>query len=284
MTAVMELLREGDYSGAALMLIPGLGKILIAFLIFIIGRKLIKWLKKFIVKSVTPRLEPGIAGFLQSAAGIILNLVLIFAIVEYLGFSTASLVTVLGSAGLAIGLALQGSLSNLAGGVLILVNKPFTIGDYIVVGNLEGTVTNIGICYTKLNTVDNRVVVLPNGNLSNNNLVNVSAEPKRRIDLVVPISYDDDIRTVRNVLTDIAGSQPKVLADEPVEVYTKEFGDDSIQILYRFWVKREDYWEVYFGTQEKIRYAFLEKGISIPFRQVDVTIKNPEGNAGKKTV
>ena len=153
-----------------------------------------------------------------------------------------------------------------------------------MVGNLEGTVTNIGICYTKLNTVDNRVVVLPNGNLSNNNLVNVSAEPKRRIDLVVPISYDDDIRTVRNVLTDIAGSQPKVLADEPVEVYTKEFGDDSIQILYRFWVKREDYWEVYFGTQEKIRYAFLEKGISIPFRQVDVTIKNPEGNAGKKTV
>ena len=276
MNTFIDLLRDGDVSGAALQLIPVLVKLLIALIIFIVGRKLIKLLQKFIVKSVTPKLEPAIAGFLQSAAGILLNLVLIFALVEYLGFSTASLVTVLGSAGLAIGLALQGSLSNLAGGVLILVNKPFTIGDYIVVSGMEGTVTNIGICYTKLNTVDNRVVVLPNGNLSNSNLINVSAEPERRIDLIVPISYDDDIRKVRNILVDIAGNQPKLLQNKPVEVYTKEFGADSVNMLFRFWVKREDYWEAYFGMQEAIRYAFKENGIEIPFHQIDVAIKNSE--------
>lgn len=282
MNAFIDLLREGDVSGAVLQLIPVFVKLLIALVIFIVGRKLIKLLQKFIVKAVTPKLEPAIAGFLQSAAGILLNLVLIFAIVEYLGFSTASLITVLGSAGLAIGLALQGSLSNLAGGVLILINKPFTIGDYIVVGGLEGTVTNVGICYTKLNTIDNRVVVLPNGNLSNSNLVNVSSEPERRIDLVIPISYDDDIRKVRNILMDVAGKQPKLLPGKPIEVYTKEFGADSINILFRFWVKREDYWEVYFGMQEEVRYAFMENGITIPFHQIDVAIKNPEAKDGKK--
>ncbi len=275
MVQFIEKLQEGDISGAAEVMWPHLFRIIVAFVIFFVGRKIIRWIRKVIVSAVTPKLEPAIAGFLQSAAGVILNLVLIFVIVEYLGFSTASLVTVLGSAGLAIGLALQGSLSNLAGGVLLLINKPFSIGDYIVVGTLEGTVKNIGVCYTKLNTPDNRVVVLPNGTLSNSNLVNVSAEPERRVDMIIPISYEDDIRSVRAMLLSFAQEQELVLKTKPVEVYTKEFGADSINLVFRFWVRRENYWPCFFDMQEKVRYGFIENGFTIPFRQVDVAIKQP---------
>ena len=276
MVKFIEALQEGDISEAAAILWPFIMKLIVAFVIFLVGRKIIHWVRKVIVKAVTPRLEPAVAGFLQSVAGVLLNLVLIFAIVEYLGFSTASLVTVLGSAGLAIGLALQGSLSNLAGGVLLLVNKPFAIGDYIVVGSLEGTVRVIGICYTKLTTPDNRTVILPNGSLSNSNLVNVSAEPERRVDIVVPVSYDDDIREVRKMLLSLADKDERILREKPVEVYTKEFADDSINILFRFWVKKENYWPAFFEMQESIRYGILENGFTIPFRQVDVSIKNPD--------
>jgi small conductance mechanosensitive channel len=275
MVQFIEKLQEGDISGAAEVMWPHLFRIIVAFVIFFVGRKIIRWIRKVIVSAVTPKLEPAIAGFLQSAAGVILNLVLIFVIVEYLGFSTASLVTVLGSAGLAIGLALQGSLSNLAGGVLLLINKPFSIGDYIVVGTLEGTVKNIGVCYTKLNTPDNRVVVLPNGTLSNSNLVNVSAEPERRVDMIIPISYEDDIRSVRAMLLSFAQEQELVLKTKPVEVYTKEFGADSINLVFRFWVRKENYWPCFFDMQEKVRYGFIENGFTIPFRQVDVAIKQP---------
>jgi len=275
MVQFIEKLQEGDISGAAEVMWPHLFRIIVAFVIFFVGRKIIRWIRKVIVSAVTPKLEPAIAGFLQSAAGVILNLVLIFVIVEYLGFSTASLVTVLGSAGLAIGLALQGSLSNLAGGVLLLINKPFSIGDYIVVGTLEGTVKNIGVCYTKLNTPDNRVVVLPNGTLSNSNLVNVSAEPERRVDMIIPISYDDDIRSVRAMLLSFAQEQELILKTKPVEVYTKEFGADSINLVFRFWVRKENYWPCFFDMQEKVRYGFIENGFTIPFRQVDVAIKQP---------
>lgn len=275
MVQFIEKLQEGDISGAAEVMWPHLFRLIVAFVIFFVGRKIIRWIRKVIVSAVTPKLEPAIAGFLQSAAGVILNLVLIFVIVEYLGFSTASLVTVLGSAGLAIGLALQGSLSNLAGGVLLLINKPFSIGDYIVVGTLEGTVKNIGVCYTKLNTPDNRVVVLPNGTLSNSNLVNVSAEPERRVDMIIPISYEDDIRSVRAMLLSFAQEQELVLKTKPVEVYTKEFGADSINLVFRFWVRKENYWPCFFDMQEKVRYGFIENGFTIPFRQVDVAIKQP---------
>lgn len=275
MVQFIEKLQEGDISGAAEVMWPHLFRLIVAFVIFFVGRKIIRWIRKVIVSAVTPKLEPAIAGFLQSAAGVILNLVLIFVIVEYLGFSTASLVTVLGSAGLAIGLALQGSLSNLAGGVLLLINKPFSIGDYIVVGTLEGTVKNIGVCYTKLNTPDNRVVVLPNGTLSNSNLVNVSAEPERRVDMIIPISYEDDIRSVRAMLLSFAQEQELILKTKPVEVYTKEFGADSINLVFRFWVRKENYWPCFFDMQEKVRYGFIENGFTIPFRQVDVAIKQP---------
>lgn len=276
MVKFIEALQEGDVSTAAGILWPLIMKLIVAFVMFFIGRKVIRWVRRLIVKAVTPRLEPAVSGFLQSAAGVLLNLVLIFAIVEYLGFSTASLVTVLGSAGLAIGLALQGSLSNLAGGVLLLVNKPFSIGDYIVVGTLEGTVRVIGICYTKLTTPDNRTVILPNGSLSNSNLINVSAEPERRVDIIVPVSYDDDIRAVRKMLLSLADNESRILREKPVEVYTKEFADDSINILFRFWVKKENYWPCFFDMQEGIRYGILENGFTIPFRQVDVSIKNPD--------
>ena len=275
MVKFIEYLEEGDISGAAGVLWPVMFRLLMACVIFIIGRKIIRWVRKIIVNAVTPKLEPAVAGFLQSSAGVLLNLVLIFVIVEYLGFSTASLVTILGSAGLAIGLALQGSLSNLAGGVLLLVNKPFSIGDYIVVGGLEGTVKNIGVCYTKLNTPDNRVVVLPNGTLSNSNLVNVSAEKERRVDMIIPISYEDDIRSVRQLLLSLAEADERILQKKPIEVYTKEFGADSINLIFRFWVKKADYWPVFFKMQEDVRYGFIEKGFTIPFHQIDVEIKNP---------
>ena len=208
--------------------------------------------------------------------------VLFFLLFELLGLPITSVATIIGSAGLAIGLALQGSLSNFAGGVLILLTRPFRVGDYIVASGLEGTVKDIGICYTRLLTTDNRTVILPNGSLANSNLVNVSAEPTRRVDLTVPISYDDDIRSVRAMLLEIAEAEERLLADKPVEVLVKEFGESSVNLFFRFWVKKEDYWAVYFSMMENIRYAMKERGFTIPFQQLDVTINGAQSGNGLK--
>ncbi len=269
----IENLMDGNVLDAFWSIWPVLENILIALVIFIVGRIVIKWAVRLVKKLCSKKLDAGVTGFLTMLTKVALYIFLALIIVDRLGIPTTSFIAALTSAGLAIGLALQGSLSNFAGGVLILVTRPFRVDDYISVSGLEGTVTEIGICYTKLITTDNRVVVLPNGSLSNSNLVNVSEKPIRRVDLVVPMSYDDDIRSVKKMLAQLVDGRDGILADQPVDIYVKEFADSSVNIGFRFWVKKEQYWDMLFEMQEEIRYAMQKNGYSIPFRQLDVAIK-----------
>jgi small conductance mechanosensitive channel len=251
-----------------------------AVLVLIIGKKLIGVVIQMIKRvSEKGHLEKGVVSFICSLTKIILYVILIVIIAGIFGIPTASFIAIIGSCGLAIGLALQGSLQNFAGGVLILVMKPFVVGDYITVSGLEGTVSSIDICYTKLKTFDNKIVILPNGTLSNANLVNVSHEPTRRLDLEIPISYEDDIREVKTMLTGIVDRTEGVLSEPNKEIVVLEFGDSSIKLGVRVWVKTENYWNVKFELQEEIKYAMDNNGFTIPFQQIDVTVKNAESHA-----
>ena len=286
MKEFLQYLYKGDFPAALTMFAAVLIKILFACIIWWLGRKIMRRLVALIERGLRVRqekgMDSGLAKFLLSLCRVGMYTVLFVVLFELLGLPITSVATIIGSAGLAIGLALQGSLSNFAGGVLILLTRPFRVGDYIVAAGLEGTVRDIGICYTRLLTPDNRTVILPNGSLANSNLVNVSAEPTRRVDLTVPISYDDDIRGVRAMLMELAGADERVLTEKPAEVLVKEFGDSSVNLVFRCWVKREDYWPVYFAMMESIRYAMKERGFTIPFQQLDVTINGQSDNSGSK--
>ena len=217
--------------------------------------------------------DTGVIQFLTAIVKYGLYIVMIMTILSLFGVATTSVVAVLGSAGVAIGLALQGSLSNFAGGVLILLLKPFKVGDYIVQGGSEGTVYEISIFYTKLKTVDNKVVVIPNGTLSNNTIVNVSHMDRRRVDIVVGISYDADIRTAKDIIYKLAQNDPSRLQEENAIVYVDNLGASSVDIGVRVWVKASDYWDTKWRLTENIKYAMDENNISIPYTQIDVQIK-----------
>ena len=255
-----------------------IGKVIIvALLIWFIGKKLIGLALKITKRAMEKgKVDDGVQSFLMSLVRILLYGVLFVVLVGTVGINTASIITLLGSAGVAIGLALQGSLSNFAGGVLILILKPFKIGDYIVAKGLEGTVTGIDIFYTKLLTTDNRLVVLPNGSLSNSDLVNVSHEATRRVDLVASVDYGSDIKKVKAILFDIGSNLEYSFEDEghPVQVYVNSYEASSIDLGLRFWVKAEDYWTAKWAATEQIKEKFDAAGISIPFNQLDVMIKN----------
>ena len=278
MKEFLKYLYEGQFPQALAVFSSVALRLVFAFLLWWLGRRVIRRILRSVERAFDARqakgMDAGLARFLHSLCKVGMYTILFVLLFELLGLPITSVATIIGSAGLAIGLALQGSLSNFAGGVLILLTKPFKLGDYIIASGMEGTVKDIGICYTKLLTPDNRTVIMPNGGLSNANLINVSAEPERRVDLLVPISYEDDIRSVRNMLLELATANDKVLADKPKEVYVKEFGDSSVNLAFRCWVKKEDYWAVYFGLMEDVRYAMVERGFTIPFPQLDVHMGN----------
>lgn len=195
-----------------------------------------------------------------------------------MGIQVTSFVTLLGTAGVAIGLAVQGSLSNFAGGVLILILKPFVIGDYIkedTHGN-EGTVISIDIFYTRIRTFDGKVVVIPNGTLSNTSLTNLTKQEKRRIDLVVPVEYDADLRNVKKVLQDVVTSEPMVLQEEPIDIALDEFGDSALTVLVHVWVPTDAYWKTKWNLMEHIKLAFDAEKICIPFNQLDVHLNRSD--------
>ncbi len=276
MKSILKSLEGIDYGAVWNTISPFLMRIIVALLLLFIGRKIVKAVLKLFDRVCKRRLDKGVAGFLRNLIGIALNLVVLIAVADVVGIPTTSFVALIGSFGLAVGLSLQGSLSNFAGGILILMTKPFLIGDYICVNGFEGTVTDIGICYTKLHTIDNRVVVLPNGSLSNSNLINVNQEPLRRIDMEIPIGYQDDIRAMKDLLRRIANANANVLKEQPIAAFVKEFGTDSIKLGFRVWVQRELYWDTFWELQEDVRYAMKEEGFTIPFRQMDVTLVNAE--------
>lgn len=251
-------------------------RILLALLFFIIGAQIIKLIRKIVKKSMTrANADKGAIQFVDSFAKAAMYVILAFMIATYVGMDAASIVALLGSAGVAIGLAVQGSLSNLAGGVLLLLLKPFKVGDYIIttVGSHEGTVEEIQVFYTKLLTPDHKVIVLPNGSLANNSLTNVTAAKTRRMDVLVGISYKADLKLAKETLMKILMDDSAVIKDMEIKVYVNELAGSCVQIGLRCWFLNDDYWEGKWRITENAKYALDRAGIEIPFPQLDIHVK-----------
>ncbi len=251
-------------------------RVIVAAILFFVGAKLIKFIRKVTKKSLQrANVETGIIQFLDGLIKACLYGLLILMIAGNFGFDATSVVALVGSAGVTIGLALQGSLSNLAGGVLILLLKPFRVGDFIMESGqgTEGTVKEIGIFYTKLTTTDGKVVVLPNGNLANSSITNATDSPIRRIDLIVGISYDADLREAKEVLRGVMDSDADVLHSEPVLVYVNALADSAVELGMRCYCENPVYWDVRWRLLENAKNALDDARIEIPYQQVSVHMK-----------
>lgn len=251
-------------------------KLLFAIVVFVIGSWLVKRLSNVLKKTMVARkLDPMIASFACNIIYYALFAMVIIAALGQLGVQTASFVAIIGAAGLAIGFALQGSLSNFASGVLIILFRPFKIGDYIEAAGTAGIVNEISIFSTILKTPDNKTVIVPNSAVTGNNIVNFSAEKLRRVDITVGVSYSSDIQLVKQILHDIAAADPRVLKDNDITVGVSALADSSINLVFRVWVNTADYWPVFFDLNEAIKKQFDKNGIAIPFPQLDIFLKNP---------
>ena len=251
-------------------------RVLFTVIIFFIGIKLIKLIRKIVRKSLTrANAEIGVIQFLDSLIKICLDIILVLIIAGNFGFDATSIVALVGTAGVTLGLALQGSLSNLAGGVLILLLKPFRVGDYIVEdskGN-EGTVKEIGIFFTKLQTIDNKIVILPNGTLANNSMTNFSEAALRRVDITVGISYNADIKKAKDVLQRIIEGDKDVKHEEPKKSYVDSLGSSEVVLGIRVYCDNPKYWELKWRLLETIKVTFDQEGIEIPYQQISVHMK-----------
>lgn len=250
-------------------------QVALAFLVLVIGAKLIGWVRKLVRHSLEKNnADTGVIQFLDSMVKYGLYIILALTILQRFGVQTTSIVAAIGSVGVAIGLALQGSLSNFAGGVIILLIKPFKVGDYIIQDSLEGTVTEIQLFYTTLTTGDNRKVIIPNGQLADNSLINVTAAETRRLDIKVGISYGSDVKLAKDILLKLGKEDPDTLKEEekaPLAA-VEELADSSVNMLLRVWTPTDQYWTVKFRLTEAVKLAFDEAGIEIPFPQVDVHV------------
>ena len=253
-------------------------QVALAFVFIIIGMKLIKWVRKILTKSLERNnADTGLIQFLDSLVKYGLYILLGLTILQRFGVQTTSIVAAIGSVGVAIGLALQGSLSNFAGGVIILLLKPFKVGDYIIQGSLEGSVSEIQLFYTTLTTGDNRKIIIPNGQLADNSLINVTTADKRRIDVKVGISYKADMKLAKEILLKIAFADEDVIKEEEGKepaAFVEELAESSVNMLLRVWVPTGNYWGAKCRITEEIKLAFDEAGIEIPFNQLDVHVIN----------
>ena len=255
-------------------------RVLIAAVLFFVGSKLIQFTRKITKKSLQrANVETGIIQFLDGLIKVCLYGLLALVNAGNFGFDATGVVALAGSAGVTIGLALQGSLSNLAGGVLILLLKPFRVGDFIMESGqgTEGTVKEIGIFYTKLSTTDGKMVVLPNGNLANSSITNATDSPIRRIDLTVGISYDADIREAKEVLRGVMDSDADVLHSEPVLVYVNALADSAVELGMRCYCENPVYWDVRWRLLENAKNALDDAGIEIPYQQVSLHLNTDSG-------
>ena len=257
--------------------IPGLItfglKVLAALVAFFVGRLVIRWIRKIVRRSFERSgADKGVEQFVDSLLKYGLYALLVFSLISSLGFDTTSVAAVLASGGVAIGLALQGSLSNFAGGVLILLLKPFVVGDYIIedTNGKEGTVKEIQIFYTKLSTIDNKTIVIPNGMLTNNSITNATAKDERQLDLRVGISYDADIRQAKNVIEELLAKDECIIKNEQINVFVHELADNAVVLGIRAWVKNEEYWTTRWRLLEEIKLSLDENGIEIPYPQMTV--------------
>lgn len=248
-------------------------KLIFAIIVLFIGIKLSKWISKLILKAKPiEKLDDGVKKFASNAAKIALYVITVITAAGILGIPYASFVAVIGSAGVAIGLALQGSLSNIASGILILVTKPFRVGDFIEVGDASGVVQEIGFFSTTIVTGDNKVISYPNSSLASSSITNYSAMETRRVDFNFSVGYSSNIDEVKNILLDCANSHKLVLSDPEPFTAMSEYGDSALVFVLRVWCKSEDYWTVMFDLNESVKNCFDESGIEIPYNKIDVNI------------
>ncbi len=247
--------------------------LLIAVIIFFIGRWIIRYLDRVLERIFMRRnVEISLSKFVRSFVRVVLYTFLVIAIIKKLGIDTSSFVALFASAGVAIGLALSGTLQNFAGGIMLLILRPFRIGDYVQMQGNEGVVKEIKLFNTIVNTADNKLITVPNGSIINNVINNYSAESQRRIDWTVTISYGDDYDVARETLLKIIASDKRVLSDPAPFIALGSLGNNSVNLIVRAWVKSPDYWDVFFNVNEKIYKQLPEAGIHFPFPQLDVHV------------
>lgn len=248
-----------------------------ALLTLIIGWWLIKIIQDALRKSFEKKeMDASLRGFLNSMISILLKVLLIISVIGMLGVQMTSFIAILAAAGLAIGMALSGTLQNFAGGVIILIFKPFKVGDYIEAQGHSGSVNEVQIFNTILKTPDNRTIIIPNGGLSNDSMVNYSTEPKRRVDFVFGIGYGDDVDKAKAVLKKLIDEDDRILQDPEPFIAVKELGDSSVNIVVRAWAEAANFWGIYFDMHEKVYKTFDKEGLNIPFPQMDVHMHNQQ--------
>lgn len=249
-------------------------KVVLAIVVFYVGRKVIAWLLKVMRRSLErANVDKGVIQFASSLSKFLLYALLIFNISTSFGVKESSVAALLGTAGVTIGLALQGGLANVAGGMMLLIFKPFQVGDYIIQNQqtgCEGTVFKIEICYTTLLSVDNKHIVIPNGTLSNSTIINVTARDRRKLEIKVGISYDSDIHKAKEILESLLKEDPDTQSDEEMVVFVDELAQSSVIMGLRVWVPTESYWPAKWRLNQRIKEEFDAQGISIPFNQLDV--------------
>ena len=254
-------------------------RVAVAIVLLIVSFTLINWFSRKILKrgkklAEEKHVDKTVYKTLSYVAKIGLKVLVVVALITYLGIDTSGITALVASLGVGVGLAVNGTLSNFAGGMLLLITRPFKDDDYIAACGYEGTVEDILICNTKLRTPDNKVVYLPNGKLSTSEIVNYSEKDLRRVDLTFCISYDNDFEKAKSIINEVAAKEPLILSDPAGTVRLSKHGDSSLEICSKFWCKTADYWDVYFNLTEAVKKAFDENGIEIPFNQLDVHVKN----------
>ena len=260
-----------------------LPNLIFAIIILIVGLWVIRFLNKLVRKFFQKKdYDLALETFLQSFISIALKILLFVLVITQLGVKSSSLIALIGAAGLAIGLALQGSLSNFAGGVLILLFKPFKVGDFISAQGVDGSVKEITIFYTKLTTFGNQLAIIPNGKLSNDNVVNYNAMPTRRDKIIVGIGYSSNIKTAKDILLQICADNENILTEPVPEVYVDGLGDSSVNLTLRFWAENGVFWPAHFHVIEETKKRFDAAGIEIPFPQRDVHVKGQMLETEKK--
>jgi small conductance mechanosensitive channel len=274
-SSTAELIKEGRFDELADHFLTGsidiMGKLLIALVIFYVGKWVIKRVARFVGKIFNRRIEDrALRSFLLNILNIALFAALIIFIINIVGTKTVSIAAIIGSVGLAVGLAVKDNLANFAGGVMLLFNKPFKGGDYIEAQSVAGTVQSVGILYTTLTTADNKTIHIPNGPLSTGNIVNYNTQTSRRVELTVKVDYGSDVALVKRLLLDIADRHPLVLKDPPPLSRMVKMNDSSIDFILRVWTLTPDYWTVTFDLNEQVYESLVENGLNIPFPQMTV--------------
>lgn len=269
MDKITQLFEENHETLLAMLL-----QLIAAIVIFYVGRIVAKAVRRFLEKSLLKRsVDKAVVSFISGIVYAVIMIATVLMALSQVGVQTTSFIAILGAAGLAIGLALQGSLANFASGILIILFRPFKSGDFIDAGGITGTVDKIEIFQTIMKTPDNKLVIVPNAQITGSAITNYSTEATRRVDLTIGISYDSDLRKAKQILEDILKNDERVLAEPAPAIRVGALADSSVNILVRPWVNSADYWGVYWDTLEKVKLTFDEQGIGIPFPQMDVHIK-----------